>query len=152
MTSRKLLASAVIAGVLALQGIAVLRLTPGPVEKPPFLWPFMDYPMYSRPHYEGDTVPRERMYGVLGDSTEVRIQPSDLGLKYWWFRRGLIFSVVGEDTSDVRGYARLYAPREGRSLTTFRLYHRPLVLRRWGAEPSPPVLAKEFRLGGTVAP
>lgn len=152
MTSRKLFASAVIVGVLALQGIAVLRLTPGPVEKPPFLWPFVDYPMYHRPHYEGDTIPRQRVYGVLEDSTEVRVEPSDLGLEFWWLRRGLVFSMVGEDTSDVVGYARRYAERAGRSLTAFRLYRHPLVLRESGAEPALPVLVKEFRLDQSGEP
>ncbi len=152
MTSRKLLASAVIVGVLALQGIAVLRLTPGPVEKPPFLWPFVDYPMYDRTHYEGDTIPRQRLHGVLADSTEVRIEPSDIGFDLWWLRRGLVSSMVGEDTSDVLGYARRYAERTGRSLAAFRLYHHPLVLREAGGEPAPPVLVKEFRLDPPVEP
>ena len=147
MSYRKILVSAAIVVVLGFQTLASFQLTPGPVERSPFLWPFLDYPMYSVTHEAGDTIQRPRVYGLFDDSTRVHVEPSDLGLEFWLFRRGLIFSLVEGDTSRVRLYARRYARRHGRSLDGFRLSHRPVVVRETGAEAVDEIHVETMRFG-----
>lgn len=134
MSIRKILVSTVIVAVIGFQTLASFQLTPGPVGESPFLWPFLDYPMYSIPHYPGDTIRRPQVYGVLGDSAEVRIEPSDLQLQFWLLQRGLIPGLVAGDTSRVRPYARRYAELHDRPLDGFRLYDRPVLVRPSGAD------------------
>lgn len=133
--------------VIGFQTLASFQLTPGPVEESPFLWPFLDYPMYSVPHPPGDTISRPQLYGLLGDSAEVHIEPSDLRLQFWLLRRELIPSLMAGDTSRVRAYARRYAELHDHSLDGFRLYHRPVLVRPSGAERAGPTLVKTLRFG-----
>lgn len=144
MIDRKALISGIIGTVLSLQAMAAFQITPGPIERSPWLWPFLDYPMYATPHYPGDSIQRPAVHGVLEDASEVRIEPSDLGFDFWWFRRGLIFDLLGRDTSRIRGYAELYADRQGRSLEALRLYYRPVVIDEAGFDTLPTVRVRSI--------
>lgn len=129
----RLAVSWVILVVLAFQGIAAAGLTPGPVEKSPFLWPFLDYPMYTRPHYEGEGIPRYRVIGVTDEDREVEITPETLGTDYWIYRNAFLFSFrYRGERDELEPGVQLYEDRHGVSLVEVRLENRPLVLTREG--------------------
>jgi hypothetical protein len=131
----------VILVVLALQGIAAAGLTPGPVEESPFLWPFLDYPMYTQPHYEGDGVPRYRVTGITGDGREVEITPETLGTDYWIYQDAFLYSFMYRPQRDeLEPGVRMYEGRHGVSLVEVRLENRPLVVTREGTVDGAPEL------------
>ena len=47
---------------------------------PPAIYPFLDYPMYSTPKYEGDSFDRYWVFGISENSNQVRILPKDIGV------------------------------------------------------------------------
>lgn len=132
MSRGERLASAVIVVVVGLQFLASFQITPGPIEGSPFLWPFLDYPMYTTPRDLGDTLPRFELHGVLADSSEVEIGPSDLQMGFWVFRRGVLFDI--SDTARAEEIARKYEELHGREIRGFRLYERPFVLTGSGVD------------------
>lgn len=83
-------ASGVILTILFFQAVAVFDLRFGPIGRAPYLYPFLDYPMYSRVHQEGEAITQYRVYAVLADSSEALVRPSDLGLSFWLYHNGLI--------------------------------------------------------------
>ena len=60
-------------GALLLQFLAVLLRTG------PWLYPFINYPMYATAHYEGDRIAYEHtVYAIFDDGTERAFQSDDL--------------------------------------------------------------------------
>lgn len=144
--------------ILALQAVAGFRVFCPPksfrnlsslrILCPPLLWPFLDYPMYSSPHYAGDTISQPLVFGILEDSSEVPILPEDLGLDYWQFMRGLVEDGLLRDRRErIKIYAELYRSRHNKKLTGLRLKNHPFVLSREGAYRVSPRVVKEIRLG-----
>jgi len=134
----RILASGVIVLVLFLQAIAALGLTPGPIEKTPFLWPFLDYPMYSTPHYEGDAIPRYRVVGTTADGREMQIDPETLGADFWIFRNAFLFPFrFRADRGELEPGVELFERRHGVTLVEVRLEDRPIVLSRSGSSQGP---------------
>ena len=67
------LISIIIVGALLLQFLAVLLRTG------PWLYPFINYPMYATAHYEGDRIAYEHtVYAIFDDGTERAFQSEDL--------------------------------------------------------------------------
>jgi len=136
-----LAASIVIAVTLVLQGLASFTLTPGPIEDPPFMWPFLDYPMYSRPWYAGDPIERRVVIGILGDSSEVLIEPEDMGVTFWQFNNFLNPAIVRGNPAQADPYRSVYEARSGQRLLGFRLEDHPLIITHDGlVDGSPTVL------------
>jgi hypothetical protein len=77
--------------VLGMQTEEVLQLfaSQNPGYSAPYFWPFMDYPMYSPPYYEGSGHDQHYVVGIREDMSEVSIHPDDLGLNFWRFRNSL---------------------------------------------------------------
>jgi hypothetical protein len=44
------------------------------------LYPFVSYPMYSRAHYEGETINKYVIVGEFADGSEVAILPETIGM------------------------------------------------------------------------
>lgn len=131
----RLAVSTVIVVVLAFQGIAALGLTPGPVEESPFLWPFLDYPMYTQPYYEGEAIPRYRVVGVTAGGREVEITRESLETDFWIYRNVFLLPLLYRPQRDeLEAGVQLYERRHGVSLVEVRLENRPLVLTREGTE------------------
>lgn len=129
--------SSIIAGTLALQGIASFALTPGPIEEPPFMWPFLDYPMYSAPWYEGDPIPQRVMVGVLEDSSRVVIEPEDLDVTFWQFETVLFRAILREDRARAAAYAEIYHERYGGRLIGFQVENHPWLITDDGLKEGP---------------
>ena len=67
------LISIIIVGALLLQFLAVLLRTG------PWLYPFINYPMYATAHYEGDRIAYEHtVYAIFDDGTERAFKSDDL--------------------------------------------------------------------------
>lgn len=67
------LVSAIIVGALVLQFLAVVLRTG------PWLYPFINYPMYATAHYEGDRIAFEHtVHATFADGTESAFKSADL--------------------------------------------------------------------------
>ena len=62
----------------------------------PRLWPFINYPMYSPPHYEGERISRFYIFGILADAGEVDISHRELDIKPADFRRTFMAISAGD--------------------------------------------------------
>lgn len=133
---RDVMSSSVILCVLALQVAAAVRpVIAGKWDQTGYLWPFLDFPMFSAAHYEGEIIPQYLLTGHLANDAEVTIQPSDLGLDWSLFRRGPIPALLRQDMPAVTVYRRLYEQRHGQALRRLTLARRPWVLSKTGARP-----------------
>ncbi len=71
-------ATAVIVLVLGLQFLAVVT------RSGKWAWPFIDYPMYSTSHQEGERVPaRHVIYGITSDGAKVELTRQAIGVNLW---------------------------------------------------------------------
>ena len=113
---------------------------------PPTLWPFIDYPMYAAPHYQGDAIARVFLFGVLEDSTVVRIIAEDLGLGYWHFRKHFINGLIRDDYNGVKMFVNLYQNMTNRRLVSLRLEDHPLILAGDGLRSAQPQILKHLHL------
>lgn len=114
--------------------------------KVPALWPFIDYPMYNYPKYEGDKLNQYFIFGILEDSTEVLIRPEDLGLNYWIFMYGFKESLRKGNDKDIKNFAKLYESRHNKKLLGLRFEDRPLVLSKERVVPGSPEVVKNIKL------
>ena len=94
--------------------------------------------MYSRAHYPGDSIDQYALFGVLEDSTEVRILPEDLGLNFFQFRRGPVAAIHSGRTEELELFMQLYDGTQGNQLIGLRLEHQLVILSEQGFETLPP--------------
>lgn len=132
------LVSAIILVPMALQTIASFAITFGPIERPPFLWPFLDYPMYEDPHYAGESIHRQAVVAILADSSEVALAPRDLGVDFWQFQNLLNPAILRGDRARAENYRLLYEGRYPHHVVGFRLEDHPLVVVNGGLEEGQP--------------
>lgn len=100
-----------------------------------FYWPFIDYTMYSKAHYPGDSINRYVLFGILKDSREVSISSFDLGLTFYQFINGLVPAMIKGETAKIQLYVQLYERNHGKSLVGLRLENHPIVLSRERSRP-----------------
>jgi hypothetical protein len=127
--------SGLIAGVLLAQIAASLLLFPVAhhLRK---TWPFLDYPMYSRPHYEGDRVSKVMVLGIREDGSEVPVTAAALGLGEWHFHI-FVKAVLSERRQVVEGLLDRYEKHEKVKLQGLRVVDRGQLFTRQGLEPAP---------------
>ena len=143
--------SLVIIALLVLQTIASFNLTFGPIERSPFLYPFLDYPMYQGAHYKGETIDEYFIVGILEDSSEVPILPEDLGFdNVWLYRKGFVRAVLRGNQARIKDYAELYKSKQNEVLIGLRVEIHPVSLSRVGVEPGPPRVIIELQLESAV--
>jgi hypothetical protein len=130
-------ASVVIVVTLTFQGLASFTLTPGPIEDPPFMWPFLDYPMYSAPWYEGDAIPQRVMVGVRADSSRVVIEPEDLDVTFWQFETVLFRAILRGDQARAAAYRAIYHDRYDERLLGFEVEQHPWFITDDGLRKGP---------------
>ena len=107
--------SFVISVILTLQLAASFDLFPRFLSRPShFLWPVMNYPMYSSAHY-------------------------DLGLNFRKFQDLTIAALRDRDVRRAAAFAEIYRVRMGTRLVAMRLERDGYVLTRDGLQPAPPV-------------
>ncbi len=120
------LSSLTIFSCLVLQAFAVFH----PVS--PRLWPFLDYPMYGRAHYQGEAIRQFVAIGIFADASEARILPEDLGLDFWKFEYGPVQMLRRGDVESLKPYAQLYSDRQNKQLVGIRLENHPFTLSDQG--------------------
>lgn len=130
--------SVFIAACLVVQAVASSGKRPGPFEYSPYQWPFIDYPMYSLAHYEGDEVSRLLLIGIRPDSTKIEIEPEDLGLTFFPYLHGPIRAVRDSSRSAASVFRDIFAERHGVEVAGFEVLDRPVVITRDGYHPGPP--------------
>jgi hypothetical protein len=153
---RRFAASVVILLCLALQSVAGFRMLclprelfpslPSPRFCAPKLWPFLDYAMYSRPHYAGDSIVTFFLVGVFEDSSEISILPADLNLGPFDYLYTLVPQLEGGTVETARRYAEVYQRTRGRKLIGLRLESHAMVLSRDGVTRGSSRIVREFRL------
>ena len=134
------LSSLIIFSCLVLQSFAVFH----PVS--PRLWPFLDYPMYGRAHYQGEAVRQFVVVGIFADASEARILPKDLGLDFWKFEYGPVQMLRRGDVESLKPYAQLYNDRQNKQLVGIRLENHPLTLSDQGVRAAAPQVLNSVSL------
>lgn len=127
-----------IVACLVVQAVASSGKHPGPFEYSPYQWPFIDYPMYSLAHYEGDEVSRLLLIGIRPDSTKIEIEPEDLGLTFFPYLHGPIRAVRDSSRHVASPFRDIFAERHGVEVVGFEVLDRPIVITRDGYHPGPP--------------
>lgn len=151
------LTSLIILTFLTLQAVATFRiLCPPPALFPslsplrilcaPALYPFLDYPLYAPPHYEGDTIDQRLVFGVSEDLTEAPILPEELGLSFFEFEKEFLLALRDGKGDEVNKYVELYQRKHNKKLIGLRLENHPLVLSREGVKPGPKQILENFQL------
>ena len=148
-----LLISGIIVGILALQTAVSFCCHDShafvPLAKPicpPSLWPFLDYPMYSDSHHEGDSIMQYHLVGVLEDFTKVQIGPDDLDMGFWRFRKNVVFELLRNQDERVNSVVELYQLKYKKRLREIYLENHPLILRRDGLVPGKPEVLRSFQV------
>jgi hypothetical protein len=134
--AKKSLAAVVIVVCLALQLHAIVRPAGARI------WPFLDFPMYSDAHHEGDAI---RMHELRGRNcgappTISTIHPYSLHLLAFRYRRML--RRIAADHSTAAELRRSLSHLVGTSVTprpcALQVWERGVVVTRQGARPTNP--------------
>jgi len=121
---------------LALQGSATFTMNWRFIS---YYFPFVNYPMYTATHYEGEHVrPGNIIVGRLDDNSEVEIHEKDLGLNYWQFRWGFGGAVLRGNQGEIVKYLLYYKGANGKRFTSLTVKSFPAIVTREGMRPSPP--------------
>jgi hypothetical protein len=91
------------------------------------MWPFLDYPMYTGPHYAGEAIERQVVVAIRADSTEVVVLPEELGVTFWQFQNILNPAILAGDQGTAESYREIYEDRFDASLIGLRLEDHPLI-------------------------
>jgi hypothetical protein len=147
--------SIVILFFLIFQAIVTFRVVCPPLSIPqlshlrvlcaPALFPFLDYPMYKEPHYQGEKIHNIQLFGILDDYTEVQINPEDLNMNFWMFEV-FLFAIDQEQHEDIHFYATMYEEMHRKNLIFLRLEDNPYILRDKGLFQGQPEVLKEYSL------
>jgi len=144
--NRKRWASLVIVAVLLSQGL----VTAASIEH--LGWPFVSYPMYSWPHYWGETINRYTLFGTLENGTEVAITADDLNMNFWEYLWGPVEAVRKNKVVSIRNYLTHDRHLNSRVTVTVRLENRPLLFTAHGAEPLPAKTVKVIHMDNPASP
>ena len=149
------LTSVVILTFLALQSAATFRIFCPPealfpslsslrILCAPALYPFLDYPLYAPPHYEGESIGWTLVFAETEEVTEWPVIALDLGVSAYRFEKAFLRALEG-DHAAVHEYINLYHRKYGRNLVEFRVERQPLILSREGVKPGPRAVLGSFR-------
>lgn len=113
-----------------------------------YMWPFLDYPMYSYSRHEGQRlVVRYDVYGTTSDGAEVEIAPKDLGMYWFPFRRTFLADIFRGDREKIAAYLDEYRKRHGKEIVALRVEDRAIIVTREEINLAPPpTVVKEIVL------
>jgi hypothetical protein len=148
--------SFVITAILLMQAAATFRLLCPPerfaqlaswrVMCEPLGWPFMNYPMYHMPHYEGETINYYQTYFELEGGEELPIYPEDLELNWWLFHRGIVASMIVYDEDGILFYVEMYEEKNQSTVVAVRLENQPTKLLQRSVIQESPYTVQYVRL------
>ena len=98
-------------------------------------WPIVSYAMYTRAHYDGETVDvQELLEGTLSDGSIVDITMDSLSLNIWFYRN-LVRDLKKNDPAAIALLVNRY--RNGQELVEVRVKSYPLMVTRNGPAKKP---------------
>lgn len=112
---------------------------------PPFLWPFLDYPMFAEAHRTGAVVPHDTVLASFADGAEVRLAPGDEAERP--SAHQVVESLRARDEAAVCGLAVELAAQLGAPVVELRLERETLVLTHAGFESRGRELLEVWRPG-----
>jgi hypothetical protein len=110
-------------------------------------WPFLNYHMYRKAHYEGDAVYRYALVGIPEKGDEVPIRAEDLDLTFYKFHWGLVDAIRFNDMTELKKYVGWWERKSGRRLAALRLENHPYKIYRDGIVRAEPFVVKVVPLG-----
>ncbi|MGD1804889.1 hypothetical protein ACP6PL_05540 [Dapis sp. BLCC M126] len=134
------LTSLVILTFLILQGGTALSLFCRFVSRcDPYLYPFLEYPMYSSAKKEGSIVSKLTIFGILEDSSEVSITNKDLkipdyNLSPYWFRRYYLPAIRRKKDKMINEFVDIYQKQYNQKLIGIRLEKQSFVISKEGVK------------------
>jgi hypothetical protein len=109
-------------------------------------WPIVSYAMYSRAHYDGETVDvYDLLEGTLSDGTVVEISRDSLGLSFWFYRH-LVADLKKDDPVAVQLLIDNF--RSGNELVEVRVMSYPIMVTRTGPMEKPSEVLHRITLDG----
>jgi hypothetical protein len=132
-------ASLAIAALIGAQLLAISRVPCPPrdsglplprVACAPYLWPFLDYPMFAEAHREGEVVPRDTALALFAEGGELRLAPGDGGERP--SSHDVVEALRTRDLAAVRRLGDELGARVGARVVELRLERELLVLTRAG--------------------
>lgn len=109
-------------------------------------WPFLNYHMYRKAHYEGEAVYQYALIGIAAEGDEVPIRPEDLNLTFYKFHWGLVDAIRFNDLTELNKYVSWYETKFGRQLSAVRLENHPYKIVREGIVRAEPFVVKVVAL------
>lgn len=107
-------------------------------------WPIVSYAMYTRAHYDGETVDvHEFIEGTLRDGSIVDISMESLKLDVWFYRN-LIRELKENDPTAVA--VLVERQRNGRDLVEIRFKSYPLMVTRNGPAEKPSEVLYQMKI------
>jgi hypothetical protein len=118
-------------------------------------WPFIDYPMYSWSHREGDRIAvLWPLFAIYADKSEEQIFPQDLGLTVFQFEDLLVPDILSAAQKDkkelqlrqcvpqkaeerLKALLNSYEQRHGKHIISLRLEDYPYILTKEGPKKAP---------------
>lgn len=117
--------SCVIIGIVGLQAFASF-INPGR-----WGWPFIAYPMYKTPHFDGERVLYDfEVYAVHDDGSESLISLADV--PYWIFKHKVVDGLIRRDRESVQPLIAAYCERTRKEVVEVRLQDMGVGLSRDG--------------------
>lgn len=139
ITTPKLLISAIIVTILGIQFVM------GLVSGGPAPWPMVAYPMYKKPHFDGDRLDHATsIYAVFEDQERIQITPENIGVEgFWIFEKNVVFPVIHK-TEKLAAVAELACGLHDAKLARLEAEDKGIAISRNGpVEVEPEVFASQ---------
>lgn len=95
-------------------------------------WPFIAYPMYKTPHFEGERVLYDfEVYATHDDGSEALIDQGDL--PFWIYKLKLVNGLATDERGSVQPIVAAYCERTGKNVVEVRLQDMGVAVSRDGA-------------------
>ena len=104
---------------------------------PPYWYPFLDYPMYSRTRKAGESIPRYEVSAYLEGGSRVPLSHEDFGTNYWVFQKGFVRRIRNGTKEELFAFLSIYEEREGVVIAALRLDNAPVVVDADGYHEAP---------------
>ena len=109
-------------------------------------WPFVAYPMYRTPHYEGERLDHDwRTFVVFEDGRRSELDRAELGIDFWLYYKNIVNAVARGDGAALGAGAAHYCPQQQAGSLTLEVEDLGVGLGRGG-----PVFGLEPETLGSV--
>lgn len=131
-TSRFFASTAILLTVLIQTHAAITRMGCKVISVPiicsfpddPRSYPFLNYPMYSQAHYEGDVIYQYPLTVTFEDSSQGALTATDLQITDYEFKRKLLPAIAKQDFASVGEYIKKYEQKH-KKVMSIRLEESP---------------------------